>query len=76
MGGPLERKALLPKLVSIHPFKELSLRIKSLKVMSKEMGGSLLPPPLRGDYENKPAAQQDFGIFSFGSCIHKAHHVV
>lgn len=42
-GSPSERKAPLPKLVSIHPFKEISLRIKSLKVMSKEIGASLLP---------------------------------
>lgn len=41
-GSPLERKPLLSKLVSIHPFKEISLGIKSLKVMSKEMEVSLL----------------------------------
>lgn len=42
-GSPSERKAPLSKFVSIYPFKEISSRIKSFKVLSKEMGASLLP---------------------------------
>lgn len=65
-GSPSERKPLLSKLVSIHPFKEISLRIKSLKLMSKEMEVSLLFTAFQEWLEEQAGCLAGLWYFFFG----------